>query len=580
MRDNGEEQNVNEGFIGDLNGEQFPPINGQVRNMNGAFDKIQLDSTTTDCINAWLDKGMNCAESVVNLSESIKLVNNEVEEIEIKKACDRKTDNMVNIVNTVDAWEGKKVKIHNYWRDLEGVVVHVSFASPPAAEILPRRSKQGHWFSFEKRVGKGARGQVFRDFFWAETMEKEEIALMPQMYRLVIMSEYLRFPFLSGASISKGHALTSHDQIKQHTTRPLPPGQDIPEKTNHQKRVEVEDLKIVATRERKERVAAKKRERKRQGDDGGEGSRPATKRKNIVARKDGPADSGATSSPKPLRTINPTDPSGTVSETAESREDRSPSVSPHGSADHSVHNYSNTHVNEETDTLRLGTFGDQSWGVVEPRVSLCARLVHPPEMPPGYPHVVSRAYGPLGPSGTQLECGETVSKLVQARLDLAPSAHLYTTLSDRYKAVKSEHEGCARQFKVLESRNSGLSQVNKDQALRIKELEDELARKDYAIVYVERLNGKGLSKERSEEDLLVLMSRMEKIDVYADKKMRVEYDKLFEKQYPYVEKISRGFRHPVFDLLKVYPDSPPFGQAPPSQPSFGKASSTSAPRAS
>nr|GFC17227.1 hypothetical protein [Tanacetum cinerariifolium] len=67
------------------------------------------------------------------------------------------------------------------------------------------------------------------------------------------------------------------------------------EKTNHQKRVEVKDLKIVATRERKARAAAKKRERKRQCGDGGEGSRPATKRKNTIARKDGPVASGATS---------------------------------------------------------------------------------------------------------------------------------------------------------------------------------------------------------------------------------------------------------------------------------------------
>ncbi|GJV32749.1 hypothetical protein Tco_1393149 [Tanacetum coccineum] len=109
MRDKGEEHNVNEGFIGDLNGEQFPLTNGYVRNMNDAFDKIQLDSTITDFINACLEKGMNCAESVVNLSESIKVVNNEVEEMEIKKACDRKTDNMVNIVNTTDAREGKKL---------------------------------------------------------------------------------------------------------------------------------------------------------------------------------------------------------------------------------------------------------------------------------------------------------------------------------------------------------------------------------------------------------------------------------------------------------------------------------------
>nr|GFC81756.1 hypothetical protein [Tanacetum cinerariifolium] len=126
---------------------------------------------------------------------------------------------------------------------------------------------------------------------------------------------------------------------------------------------------------------------------------------------------------------------------------------------------------------------------------------------------------------------------------------------------------------------------------------DKLARKDSALVYAERLNaeraqekeklvtqlsktkmvkfecipgwGKGLNEERSGEDLLALMSRMEGFDVYADKKMRVEYDKLFEKKYPYVEKIS--------NLLRVYLDSPPFGQAPPNRPSSGPVASTSAP---
>nr|GEW64721.1 reverse transcriptase domain-containing protein [Tanacetum cinerariifolium] len=63
-------------------------------------------------------------------------------------------------------------------------------------------------------------------------------------------------------------------------------------------------------------------------------------------------------------------------------------------------------------------------------------------------------------------------------------------------------------------------------------------------------------------------------------RISVEYNKLFEKQYPYVEKISRGFRHPISDLLKVYPDSPPSGQAPPDQSSSRRAASTPAPRAS
>ncbi|GJU38448.1 hypothetical protein Tco_1191405 [Tanacetum coccineum] len=87
---------------------------------------------------------------------------------------------------------------------------------------------------------------------------------------------------------------------------------------------------------------------------------------------------------------------------------------------------------------------------------------------------------------------------------------------------------------------------------------------------------KGLAKEHSEEDLLELISRMENFDAYADKKMYVEYDKLFEKRYPFVENISRGFCHTVSDFLKIYPDSPPPGQAPPSKPSYRKSPSSSA----
>ncbi|GKF00950.1 hypothetical protein Tco_0027873 [Tanacetum coccineum] len=136
------------------------------------------------------------------------------------------------------------------------------------------------------------------------------------------MSEYLRFPFLSGASISKGPALTSQDQIEPYTTRPFPSDQDISEKTDHQKRVEVEDPKIVAIRERKAR--------------------------------DGPDASKATSSPKPIRTVNPTEPtkenpSGAVAAT------------PDGSDNHFIHNYSDAQNDGEgTNILWLRAFGDQS----------------------------------------------------------------------------------------------------------------------------------------------------------------------------------------------------------------------------
>ncbi|GJV23990.1 hypothetical protein Tco_1376685 [Tanacetum coccineum] len=45
--------------------------------------------------------------------------------------------------------------------------------------------------------------------------------------------------------------------------------------------------------------------------------------------------------------------------------------------------------------------------------------------------------------------------------------------------------------------NSFLGEVNKDKALRIKELEDELARKDSALVYAKRLMSRGLKRKRS-----------------------------------------------------------------------------------
>ncbi|GJS30951.1 hypothetical protein Tco_0491571 [Tanacetum coccineum] len=391
------------------------------------------------------------------------------------------------------------------------------------------------------------------------------------------MSEYLHFPFLAGASISKGVAPTSQDQIEQHTVHPLSPDQAIPEKTDHQKRVE-----------------------------------------KTAARKDGPAASEATSSPEPIRTINPTNPSAAIAETAESREDRSPRVSPHGSAGHSVHNYDAHHGDGETGTLWLGAFGDPSG-----RFSFADRNIEagessrrgPVYVPDWAIHQRCRLdtlmwcrelkargaltqtdilerFGNLQANFDELveshtECGDLAGKLVQARLDAKHSSDLYNSLSNRFRAFRSEHKGCTGRLEASKSRNRELSQVNKDQALRIKELEDTLAKKDSALVYAKRINveraqekeklvsqlgraemekfdyihkflptmverlhwsheykqslfepfnlaiqagwGKGLAEERSEEPLLELMGRMEGFDVYGDKKMKVEYDKLFEK---------------------------------------------------
>ncbi|GJS36637.1 hypothetical protein Tco_0535019 [Tanacetum coccineum] len=144
---------------------------------------------------------------------------------------------------------------------------------------------------------------------------------------VVTMSEYLHFPFLFGASIVKGPALSSQDLVAQHTTPPLLADWSIPDKTDLQKEVEVANPKIVATRERKARAAVKKKEDKKRGGDEGEGSNPKVKRRKVlVVRKDGSTTSRHVSSPEPLWTMEHTrpvvgNPSGTGARTAESRED-------------------------------------------------------------------------------------------------------------------------------------------------------------------------------------------------------------------------------------------------------------------
>ncbi|GJZ68766.1 hypothetical protein Tco_0632316, partial [Tanacetum coccineum] len=261
--------------------------------------------------------------------------------------------------------------------------------------VFYKVSKQGHWFSFEKRVGKGAGGQIFREtFFWVKGVEKRfffldrraipdamawrhhdsdvndpvpedgfsasDVQILTEKvidlrpvpsgllfqgglattwdfpgFRLIFkdtkgnvvtMSEYLRFPFLSGASIEKGTVLTNQDWIAQHTTSPLPKERPISDKTDRQREVEVEDPKIVK------------------------------RKKAFAARKDGSATSGHVSSPKPLRAVDPTgpaieNPSEAAAETAELWEDRSLHIPPHDSANRSVHDDTDVRDDEETNSL-------------------------------------------------------------------------------------------------------------------------------------------------------------------------------------------------------------------------------------
>ncbi|GKC03471.1 hypothetical protein Tco_0995081 [Tanacetum coccineum] len=172
---------------------------------------------------------------------------------------------------------------------------------------------------------------------------------------VVTMSEYLRFLFLSGASITRGATVPA----------------------NHPREVETEDAKVVAAREKKKaqaaKAAAKKKDNKKRKD-GAEGSSRAKRKRVSVGTKDATASSSHISSPTPLQTVAPV--SQVAQRQHEDRETHAPndeghsvSPSPRGSANDSVNHFTNVEENQ----------GEESLPRMEPLVILSGQPTHPPK---------------------------------------------------------------------------------------------------------------------------------------------------------------------------------------------------------
>ncbi|GJR53764.1 hypothetical protein Tco_1404285 [Tanacetum coccineum] len=227
----------------------------------------------------------------------------------------------------------------------------------------------------------------------------------------------------------------------------------------------------------------------------------------------------------------------------------------------------------------------------------------------------------------------TRSHLVRTREDFNVIQNFYNTLSERRRKLREEHAQCSKDLAVVRAEKDSLMATNAEQALRIqeleqqlksadevhssavKDLEDQLAQKDSALVYAERISsdrlseneelqtqlafakrektdaikkllptvvgrllqsheykqslsvlfnyalqtgwGQGLTEARSEEELREIMIRMNWFDPYSDKKMNAEYERLFSKTYSYVDRISHLPDKPVQDLLKLHHAPPP-----------------------
>ncbi|GKA76585.1 hypothetical protein Tco_0783046, partial [Tanacetum coccineum] len=156
-------------------------------------------------------------------------------------------------------------------------------------------NKQGHWFSFECRSGKGGHDKIFNEFYMSLKHWKDRFFLidhwaildaMPWMHHdssvadppptgvqvedihrlcaniidlhpvhlamlyeiaATSMSQFLKFPMFGGVRVGKWTALTENEVIVQHTTQPLPSESQIPPFFDYQKVIEHEDERVIPT---------------------------------------------------------------------------------------------------------------------------------------------------------------------------------------------------------------------------------------------------------------------------------------------------------------------------------------------
>ncbi|GJS21643.1 hypothetical protein Tco_0394853 [Tanacetum coccineum] len=366
---------------------------------------------------------------------------------------------------------------------------------------------------------------------------------------VVTKAKYLPFPFFSRTFIEMGFAIPFNRLVGQHNTLPLPADQHIPNKTDNQVEVKVEDPKVIASCEKKKaqaaRAATKNKENKRENDKGGSSK---LKRRKIPAKPKGaPASSGRVSSPTPLRTVPP------VNQIA---------------LDDTGHNDGEpNHLSSGAPTSR-------------PRQILTGRNIKEGESSRGASNLLAD-YDTL--ADTHAECSKIVRKYVTARVDLEHNSKLDTDAINRYKVVKEEHSGCGKDSTLTYAERMlaewandhekltaelGQAKIKKFDCIR-KLLPTVVSRllksHEYKNSLSEPLNmatqdgwGKGLSEGRTNKETIAFLHKAEDFDPYSDKKLYPMYNKLFEKEYPYVEKIASGYRHSVADLLKVHPDPAPF----------------------
>ncbi|GKC06188.1 hypothetical protein Tco_0997798 [Tanacetum coccineum] len=167
------------------------------------------------------------------------------------------------------------------------------------------------------------------------------------------------------------------------------------------------------------------------------------------------------------------------------------------------------------------------------------------------------------------------------------STYLFDVIN--YDDALNIEKGLNERVEELEGEKKGLEDTNLRQADQIKQLEDELKkskenahqlRVDREKLAVECGNGEivslavgkgfidGISIGKKDEDVQAILVETPNVDPAASASFMEKYEELFEKRYPYVDKVTSAYLHDPSGLQNVMRDEtdPTHGQGPHTSP--------------
>ncbi|GJT46565.1 hypothetical protein Tco_0955280 [Tanacetum coccineum] len=133
----------------------------------------------------------------------------------------------------------------------------------------------------------------------------------------------------------------------------------------------------------------------------------------------------------------------------------------------------------------------------------------------------------------------TRSHLVRTREDFNIVQNFYNTLSERHRKLREEHAQCSEHLAVVQAEKDGLMATNAEQALRIKELEQQLKSADEVHLLLERLT--------------LLRKSFHTVD--GRLRQSTEYETVT--LIPFQLALQMDGDKSVADLLKLHPAPPP-----------------------